>query len=219
MRSIYRKTSVTLVTVLALCAVVSASASAAQWYVGGKALTGAAKLAATVKVEEPIVMSATRESIHLVITCTKASLVKGSHTAIEAPGTIKFEAAVLESCKMTGLTGCTMGSEVEFQPFEGQLSTATSPEDSALFKPKGSYFTDLAFNGTCFAAGEFTFVVGKFAMKLTKGQEEKTEQEFLGEGTGSTGLEIVEWGSPHPPVYITGKLKLKLESGSAWSYH
>ena len=220
MRSICKKGSVTLVAVLALCALAAASASASQFYVGGKALTGTAKLATTVKVEEPIVISATREPTHLVITCTKASLDKGTHTVIEAPGTLKVEGVVFESCKMTGLTGCTMENELEFRAFSGLLSTAASPEDSVLFKPLSkNLFALLPFQGTCFAAGEFTGVVGQFAMKLTKGQEEKTEQEFTGEGTASTGLEITEWGNPHPPVYITGKLKLKLESGGAWSYH
>ena len=54
MRSICKKGPAILAAALALCALTAASASAAQWYVGGKAMTGSEKLAETVKVEEPI---------------------------------------------------------------------------------------------------------------------------------------------------------------------
>ncbi len=73
-------------------------------------------------------------------------------------------------------------------------------------------------NGGCAYSG-LEGIIGKFAMKLVKGQEEKTEQEFVGEGEASKELKLVGWMEPEPPVYITGKLKLKLESGSAWSFH
>ena len=54
MRSICKKGPAILAAALALCALTAASASAAQWYVGGKAMTGSEKLAETVKVEEPL---------------------------------------------------------------------------------------------------------------------------------------------------------------------
>jgi hypothetical protein len=219
MRSICKKGSATLVAVLALCALASASASASQFYVGGKALTGTAALSTSVKVEEPIVISATWGSNHLVVTCRQASLHKGSNE-IEAPGTLKTEWGDFASCTMTGLEECSMGSEIGFEALKGELSTATSPEDAISFKPtnKNDLLTKLPFKGECFAVGD-TDIVGSLAMKVVKGQEEKTEQEFVGEGTAGKGLEVVGWGQPHPPAYVTGKLKLKLESGSAWSYH
>lgn len=157
----------------------------------------------------------------MVVTCTAASLEGGNKTVIEAPGTIKIEEVEFSGCSLTGLEGCSMQKTFGFEPIEAQFSTATSPEDSALVKAQrtNGYFTLLRFSGTCAFSGEANGVWGKFALKLVKGQTESAEQEFVGEGEASKELEMVGWGYPEPPIYVKGKLKLKLESGSAYSYH
>jgi hypothetical protein len=217
MRSICKKSSATLVAVLALCALAAASASAAQLYVGGKALTGTAKLATTVKVEQPVVFSVTKEELKVVITCTKASLEK--ETKLEAPGKLTSGYVGFEGCTEKGEEGCTISERIGFNPIEGSLATGTAPEDAILFTQKKNNFTNLEFFGSCFLSGEFSGLMGKLPLKLAKGQTESTEQEFVGEGSTGTGFEFRGVGTPAPPVYVTGKLKLKLESGSAWSYH
>jgi hypothetical protein len=224
MRSIRSAVLVAALAMLVLGVAGATSAMAAQWYVNGKALSGSAKLATAVKVEEPIVLTSKTEKITgetLKIKCTSAALDKGSKEPdIVAPSTAKFVGMALEGCTLAGLKGCSMESYVGLESFEGKLTAATAPEDSAEFKQTEKYLSLIPFSGTsCAFAGEGTFIWGKFTMKATKGQEEKTEQEFVGEGEASSGLEIVGWGSPHPPVYVTGKFKLKLESGQTWSFH
>jgi hypothetical protein len=217
MRSICKKGSATLVAVLALCAIAAASASASQFYVGGKALTGTAKLAKTVKVEEPIVLSSERGEFKLVITCKAASFREAE---LQAPGTVKLGELGLESCTETGLTNCSMKESIYTEPLEAAFATGTAPEDTGLFK-QGSkrYWTILKFSGTCILSGEVAGIFGTLPVKITKGQTESTEQEFVGEGTAGKGLSMTGLGEPELPVYVKGKFKLKLESGSAWSYH
>jgi hypothetical protein len=51
-------------------------------------------------------------------------------------------------------------------------------------------------------------------LEVPTGQTEAVEQEFVGEGEAAKGLTWYE-----QPVYLNGKLKLKLASGKAWSFH
>jgi hypothetical protein len=110
MRSICKKGSVTLVAVLALCVVASASASASQWYVGGKALAGSEKLAETVNVTEPVVFKIEESKI----TCTGVALSKKAE--IGASGAIKLGETELSGCKLTvprEEANCTLGGAVQ----------------------------------------------------------------------------------------------------------
>ncbi len=68
MRSIYGKILFPLALLLVLGVVTSASASAAEWHLNGKVLTGSEKLSETVKVEESIVLSV--PSLPAAVECT-----------------------------------------------------------------------------------------------------------------------------------------------------
>jgi hypothetical protein len=221
MRSTSRAVLTTALTVLVLGAVGVTSASAAQWYVSGKALTGTASLSGTVKVVEPIVISTSGLAENMKITCQDAYLYtyeKGSE--LIASDTLTFAAMGFENCALTGLSHCSLAdSEISTEPVEATFSTKGLVEDIGEFTQRKKDFMALGFYGSECDLGESTVIVGKFAMKMVTGQQEKTEQEFVGEGEASKGLEIVGWGKPYPPVYITGKFKLKLASGDEWSFH
>jgi hypothetical protein len=68
-------------------------------------------------------------------------------------------------------------------------------------------------------SGGVSKIDGKFTTKITSGGTEQTEMHFVGEGESSTGLEIIGWGNPHPPVYISGEFNLKPASGAKYSFH
>jgi hypothetical protein len=223
MRSICKKGSVMFMTVLTLCAVASASASAAQWYVGGKTLTGSEKLAATVKVEEPIVLYVSDPNVpDIKITCTTASVPSSE---IVAPSTAKIGSLELSGCSMSGAPGCSLGgTELRTEPIETTLSTSGPPpltEDLSTFSQTKSeaYLIDLEITGSsCSVSGAGAKIYGQFTTKITSGNTEQTEMHFVGEGEASSGLEIIGWGNPHPPVYISGKFNLKLASGAKFSF-
>src|ERR1700679_104776 len=100
MRSIGKKGPAILAAALALCALTAASASAAQWYVAGKAMTGSEKLAETVKVEEPLkftIDAYVGGGQQPTLTCAGMTTTKSE---IGASGTLKLAG--------TSLTGCVL---------------------------------------------------------------------------------------------------------------
>ena len=86
------------------------------------------------------------------------------------------------------------------------MPASTCPGRQTLFQ----FFT----NENCGALPYDDVVQGSVTLQAPKGQTEAAEQEFAGEGTLSKNLKI-----EGKPVYLTGKLKLKLASGKAWSFH
>ena len=99
---------------------------------------------------------------------------------------------------------------------EAKLATGKSPEDTAEFAATSTTKTLFQFftNEDCDALPYDNVVQGSVTLQDLKGQTEAAEQEFVGEGTLSKNLKI-----EGKPVYLTGKLKLKLASGKAWSFH
>ena len=213
MRSIWVKTLVLCATAAAVAAVASASASASQWYVGGKALTGSAKLATTAKVEEDITFSA--PSLDVKIACTSVNLVSPE---IIAPGSLKAkEETYLGGCKATeGPKGCTIIQE-RGEPFAGLAGTAvlgTAPEDTLELKsPRANAFIVFELSNCGALVGQLV-LTGKVPFSMPTGQTESVEQTLVGPGTKSTSLEM-----EGNYFYVTGKFKLKLASGSKWSFH
>lgn len=213
MRSTLMKTLILCATTATIAAAATASASASQWYVGGKALTGSTKLATTAKVEEAITFSA--PSLGLKIACTSVNLVSPE---ITAPGSLKAEEETyLGGCKAPeGPKGCTVVQE-RGEPFAGLAGTAvlgTAPEDTLELKsPEASAFIvfELAECGSLDGQTAFT---GKVPFSMSTGQTESVEQTLVGPGTKSTSLKY-----EGNVVYVTGKFKLKLASGSKWSFH
>ena len=215
MRSICKKGSVTLVTVLALCVVASASASASQWYVGGKALSGSTGLTEATKVEESV--SFTIVAFNAKITCTSASLEgeKGKLADIIAPGSIGIQSLVLKGCTESSPAHCSVPTQIETDPLTGQLALGTSPADTIALTAKGNVFVTFEISGgTCAIAGEKP-MAGKFTLLAPTGQEEQIEQTLTAQGSNEKPAGTTMAGSP---VYLSGKLKVKLASASKWSF-
>ena len=133
MRSICKKGPAILAAALALCALTAASASAAQWYVGGKAMTGSEKLAETVKVEEAIkfTFEAGEKSQNPTLTCTGMTAAKSE---IAASSAIKLSGAALTGCVLHEPADkfCELQSQPErigLEASEAKLATGKSPED------------------------------------------------------------------------------------------
>jgi hypothetical protein len=220
MRSICKKGSATLAAVLALCALTAASASAAQWYVGGKALTGSEKLAETTKVEENITFTieiSQQPKLDSKLTC---STLKTPKSEITAPATLKTQMS-LGGCKFSepGHPECGLasGEGILTNALVAKLAAGKSPEDTTELAGENSSKTWFSFEpkeACIFFGGEDGSIKGTATLKTPKGQTEATEQELVGEGEASSGLSIYSY-----PVYFTGKVKLKLASGKAWSFH
>ncbi len=219
MRSICKKGSVTLVAVLALCVVASASASAAQWYVGGKALVGSAAVSQTTKVEEKIELSTGAPAAKITIACTSLTGVASRPFEIVAPATLKIGDLLLKGCKVTqpGTEKCTLesGEELGTSPLVATLGLGAGLEDHGeIGVEKGvSDWTEFGFSG-CSLEGAIIRLKGTVPVKFPHGQTSSTEQELVFEK--AAGLYNF---SEANPMYLTGKVKLKLVSGSSWALH
>ena len=220
MRSICKKGSATLVAVLALCALAAASASASQWYVGGKALTGSEKLAETVKVEQPIKFTFhlfQEESENPTLTCTGMTSAKSE---IGASGAIKLKEPALTGCVLVepNHKNCELNDQtrIGLLPLEAKMALGKAPEDTAELAGTGTVkaWTEFWPNEECEELNGPDTIRGSVTIQAPKGQTEATEQEFVGEGSLSNGL---KWYAQS--VYFSGKFKLKLASGKAWSFH
>jgi hypothetical protein len=210
MRAMVRKYLVVLMVTLALGAIASASASASQWYVGGKALTASEKLAETVKVEEALTFSI--PTLALKTQCTGLSADKPE---ITTSGTLKVRYFTFSGCSdIEGPKGCKISSEFEGLETSASLALGTSPADKAEFGGSG-FGVEFTSCGSFSGPARFT---GKLPLSLSTGQQEQVEQSFLGEGTNVTknGLTLNYEGND---VYVTGKLEFKLASGAKWSFH
>jgi hypothetical protein len=219
MRSICKKSSATLVAVLALCAFAAASASAAELYVGGKALSGTAAFAETPKVEGSITISYPT----FKIACTAMNLEKGSE--LVSPGNAKFTTNLkYENCKFTEApNGCSFSSPADIwgDNLEGTITKGTGAEDVMTIKYPGGYaFGSFEVSGTnCAMAGNNVLGFNKskpsLALAMPTGQTESVEQALVFPGE----KEKIEYLPFTSPVYVKGTFKLKLASGAKWSFH
>jgi hypothetical protein len=221
MRSIYRKALVCLAVALAFGAVASASASASEWYVNGKALSGSAALSETFKVEESILLTfdlSTNET-YMKVTCTSVSSYDEGKSEIAAPGILKLGTGslILRNCQLTMPPAedefCELTSpSIEFKALEAKMALGgKSPEDLAEFAKAN--WTKFWIESTCsWEGGDLFTISGTLTVKVPTGRTESTEQELVFEK--APGL-----SSEDGPVYITGKIKLKLASGEKWSFH
>jgi hypothetical protein len=216
MRSICKKGSATLVAVLALCVVASASASAAEWHVGGKSLSGSAKLATAVKTTENITITVPALKVKIVCTGAGLSESKSAESWILAPNTLEMYLH-LKGCKLSEPTTCTISEEIVTRALVGTLTTVSgsSSEDKLVLSPLTHkvFFEALEFKGTCAESGEDQIGNGTLTLLAPSGQTEAAEQTVTSAGKES-GLNLLGY-----PLYISGGLKLKLASGSNWSFH
>jgi hypothetical protein len=222
MRSICKKGSATLVAVLALCAFAAASASAAELYVGGKALSGTAAFAETPKVEGSITISYPT----FKIACTAIKLEEGSEpSGLVSPGGAKFTRYFnYENCKFTEApSGCSFSSPADIwgAGLEGTIAKGTGTEDIMTIKYPGGYdFGSFEVSGTnCVMLGNNVLWFNKskpsLALAMPTGQTESVEQALVFPGE----KEKIEYAGAKSPVYVKGTFKLKLASGAKWSFH
>jgi hypothetical protein len=225
MRSIYKKGPAIVAAALALCALTAASASAAQWYAGGKAVTGSEALAAKIKVEEPIVLSV--PAAKLTIKCTGLQFGETIQAKIKKPTILEIEFLWYQGCKtIEPASGCELEERqagFKGDDLEGEASTAAkSPEDELALARRGSsgFLAEFFFSeeDKCAVLSHAfqQFMEGHVTFTMPKGQEEAVEQTFVAQGTKESpnGLTFLK-----DPANLTGKFKLKLASGKAWSLH
>jgi hypothetical protein len=192
------------VVVLAFGAVGSASASAAQWYVGGSALAGSVELASTAKVVENVSL----DWKGLTVQCGSGVTLTGG--SIAAPNGGKVEHLVFKGCASDD--GCSLTSTtIETKPLKVEAALGgKSPEDTVVLKPAtGRVFAEFTLQGaTCSRAG-VEELTGPVTVAVTKGREELVEQEVVAH---TSGEELDGW-------VLKGKFDVKLASGKGWSFH
>jgi hypothetical protein len=200
---------------LAVTAVVSASASAAEWFVAGKALGTGSKATLTSKavVDEAAVLNV--PGLEIKISCSGLS---GTNPEIIGKDAGQATALTFESCSESSPAACKLSSPtVVTEPITALVSKGTGTDDRVNFKPKtGKTFATLTFTGeTCSLRGE-KGVNGQVLTDAPTGQTELASQTLS--GLGSVENVSLEIGGNH--AYIEkGRALLKLTSGSAWSFH
>jgi hypothetical protein len=185
-------------------ATAAASASAAQWYVGGSALTGSAELASTTKVTENITLS-----FHgLTIECISGVTLTGA--SIAAPNGGKIEHLVFKGCAAND--GCSLkGTTIETKPLTVEAALgAKSPEDTLVLKPAtGRIFAEFTLQGEPCGRAGVEELTGPMTVTAPKGREELVEQ---GIAIHTKSEELNGWA-------VKGAFNAKTASGKAWSFH
>jgi|HubBroStandDraft_6_1064221.scaffolds.fasta_scaffold568140_1 hypothetical protein len=207
-----RRMLTAMIVMGALGATTSASASAASWYVGGTELTGSALLASsTVKSAAIRVVTFGAE-----IECSGIEL-KNADIAATHGG--QAEHLLFTGCKVVSANCHLQSSTIETKALTMEAALGSkSPEDKVVFKPTagaGKPFAAYVLEGSqCASSGEVIWT-GRATLALPKGQEEAAEQELnihVSEASGE-----LKYGAS--AVALEGKVKLKLASGKAWSFH
>jgi hypothetical protein len=225
MRSICKKGSATLVAVLALCALAAASASAAELYVGGKALSGTSALSQTPKVEGNITIAI--PSAHTKIACSAIELERSSNTSeLSSPGSAALWKIAYEKCKFTeGPYGCEFEAQEKIRDskLEATFAKGTGSEDTMTIKfgtgsgetKFGSFFIGGVNCGGLEGSNTLTFNYRKpsLVLAMPTGQTESGEQALVFPGE----KEKIEFFGE--PAYVSGTFELKLTSGAKWSFH
>jgi hypothetical protein len=216
------KTIKMLTVVLAVCAfsaVVSAQASAGEWFVGGSVLKGSAAIAGTASLSTAGVMKAPAVE-NATVDCKVYLFL--AHAAIVAgqPELAAAFTAAFFLCEAFAQTGtCALGALA----INSSLLNATvkvgskSPEDRVLVLPRTkSLLAEIPFSetNTCAFAG-VEGVKGSVTLAMPTGQSEESAQAIEGLGSvENNSLEIA-----NSKAYITGRALVKLASGSKWSFH
>jgi hypothetical protein len=210
--------------VLAVCvvsiaagALAAGTASATGWHVNGTELTGSqtAAQATEAKTDTPAVFDVS--ALPLKVAC-KGPLDTVS-PKIEAPDLASASRLAFTECTVPEPTTCSLPSpEIETEAIEETITTAKSPADRILLKTPAKHFTELTLEGSSCAIAGKKAVTGTMVFNAGAGQTESTLQEFEGIGTLEQGTSTLL--TANDKTYVEGgKMLLKLESGSKWSFH
>jgi hypothetical protein len=187
----------------------AASASAAEWWVAGAPLTGAAELA----TKTHVIKHFTIKSAKISVECSEVSVKKGF---IENNNGNRIEALVFEGCSVPGESSCEVSpiaTEPLVFPLEGEKGSI-----KLNFIPKtGTTFgvVTIKTKGSCSKTGSFKLTSGakKGMICNYPGVEtEHSEHELVfNEGSGSE----IEINSEK--AIFSGEVFFKLASGKNWS--
>jgi len=212
-----------LVALMVLGALGAVSASADEWFVSGALLKVLAKLASTAAVDEDATLLVPSVSGLAVLCGGKTLDVEGGEIL---PGdTFSIQSLKFLGCKTT--KPATGGCELE-KP-EQTISTLpilgladlgpSSPAVRLLLTPQTkSTFAEIAFNenNTCAFTGVEP-VKGKITLNAPSGQTEEASQPVG--ALGSVENNSLEIGAGNKAFIDGGRVLLRLESGSKWSFH
>jgi hypothetical protein len=187
-----------------------ASASAAEWHVGGSALTGEAPLASATKAARVKWQIGSGAEIG----CSKVEL-KGAKLLAKTGGQIEHAVFTCNEAP----SGCTIkGDQGETPALKLEASLgAKSPEVTLVLKPvTGETFAEFTLEGgeQCGLGVQHLKIKGKATLTLPTGREEAAEQLLSFNVPLSSG-ELVGIGA----AGLEGSASLKLASGKAWSFH
>jgi hypothetical protein len=194
-----RSIKVALLLAAAVCAFASTAvaASAAEWKVEGKVLSGKEAISPTTKVVEDFTLA----SAGVTITCTGLEDEGGF---IEAPNKNGATALVFKGCEVT--EGACKVSET----LKTNAVKSTAEGKTITFEPtSGTNFITIDFEGSECALKGKKEVTGKVKVSAPTGETEETEQELVAD---STELKV---GTN--PATFKGKAKVKLTSGKTFS--
>jgi hypothetical protein len=194
------------------------SASAAGWHVSGTELTGTqtAAVATTAVNDKPAALNV--PALPLKITCDGS--LTGVSPVIAAPNSTSTTSLTFHECSVVEPATCKLESpEIKTEAVTGTVRTATGTADHILFKPTtAKHFTEFELEGSSCSVSGKKAITGSVVLKMATAQTESSIQALEGLGTleqGTDGISVA-----NDPSYIEGgKLLLKLESGSKWSFH
>jgi hypothetical protein len=209
--------------VLALCAVGSSAASAAtkmSWFVGGKALTKGENVALASKavVDSPIVITA--PGLGLEIKCTGYNPGKSEIQGGEEMGLA--ESNLFEGCSVESPSNCQIQPPRTIGPgpmlWESELvRTFLDHYTRWYLRPRtGNKLGTIDFEGEgCALTGEQA-LTGSVDLKAPSLESEEATQPL--EALGTTENNSLELAG-NKAYIASGKILLKLASGSKWSFH
>jgi hypothetical protein len=215
----FKATSAAIFASLAVTGV-TAGPAAASWFVSGTELTGTAGLAASVKVDQNLLLL--EPSIGLAIECSGATL-DSTNSQINAGNTGQAGSLAFLGCRtVKPETGCSLGRETitSEEISLRAILESKAPEDRIVVSPKTkNVLAEILFiegNPNCQFKTRFPVPLdGALTLGAPTGQTEETAQALVGLGTvENNSLELGSSGK----IYLDGKVLLALASGSKWSF-
>jgi hypothetical protein len=204
----------TLIAVVALSALVSASASAATagWMVNGTLLNGTRALATTAAVDENGILKSSGADVE--IECS-GKVLNGLVPEIQSPNTGQTNSLEFTTC--VALTpNCTLlSSTIGTVPISVEATLEGTLAVVATFKPKTkTTFATFVFEGSKCASAGLNGVTGTVKVLAPTGQDERTLQLINSLATeASAELKVAS-----SPASLLGSILIKLASSEPWSF-
>jgi hypothetical protein len=203
---------------VAAISVVAVSSASAVWMVGGTNLSGSVAGATTGVAEEHITLLVPSLE-HLTILCPSQALVDIREWII-LPTIVRISRFTFLGCNSSKLN-CRLEESNQAIPTLPLLATPTlgageSVKLTTTAETKAT-LAEIKFDeaNTCALAGDQP-LKGAVNLKMPTGQLESSSQQI--EGLGSVENNSMEIGAGNKAYLIGGKILVKLQSGSKWSF-